>query len=694
MNPRTRTPFDRQMTTAIACLLFLFRLSVSNGQKLESNVDRITPQRLVNVSDTIEMTKLGDPSYNAGGPSEGHVAQISADKSKFVVVVRRGNLASNTNEYSILLWRVIELHHAHPAVLLTMSSSSNRPAIEQISWLADNETIAFLGEEPGELHQLYFFNIRNRKLKKITTHPSNLIAYTLTPDGKCVAYTAEEAFHSFFDDAARRTGLVVSDQKLSQLVADKKGGSLWGDIQLFVQTNTSTRREVVVEGKLPWLSGVPFSLSPDGKYIAIDTFVREIPDDWNQYTDPGIHHAASQHLKPGWYSTLLQRLVLIDTETKKSRPLIDAPLGTSGTNVMWSKDSHSIVIDNTFLPLGPTIGDEQTLRKSSTFAIQVKVPSGQFLKISHEALKLVEWDANANVRTFQPAAFSGGGGSASIVFFHGTGSTWERLRQIPSDSDPLQVILDENMNTPPRLYAVDEKTGVKTLLVDLNSQFNRLRIGRVKEIHWKGTDGKEANGGLYFPPAYMTGVKYPLVIQTHGFRRDRFWIDGPWTTAYAAQPLASKGIMVLQASEDYSDLDTPGEGEREVAKLEGAVEYLDEAGLVDRKRVGVIGFSRTGLFVCYALTHSKFKFAAASVTDGDTGGYFSYIADSNYWINFNQFYEGVNGGPPFGDGLGMWLARSPGFNLDKVETPTANKTAILPSPSNTPVGVKCEVVLV
>ncbi len=134
--------------------------------------------------------------------------------------------------------------------------------------------------------------------------------------------------------------------------------------------------------------------------------------------------------------------------------------------------------------------------------------------------------------------------------------------------------------------------------------------------------------------------------------------------------------MVLQAEyfEDkdpdwfHKEVDTPKEIERYVSAYEGAIDYLDEKGLIDRHRVGIIGFSRTCLYVKYALTHSTYRFAAASVTDGIDGGYFQYIA-FNASVNLPREFEGFNGGPPFGQGLGSWKERSPGFNVDKIRTP-------------------------
>ena len=110
-------------------------------------------------------------------------------------------------------------------------------------------------------------------------------------------------------------------------------------------------------------------------------------------------------------------------------------------------------------------------------------------------------------------------------------------------------------------------------------------------------------------------------------------------------------------------METPEEAPRQMAAYEGAIDYLDRRGIVDRNRVGIIGFSRTVFHVEYTLTHSTYHFAAASLADGIDGGYVNYL----FWPGAD--YVRVNGGLPFGPSFDLWRKNSPGFNLDKVAAP-------------------------
>src|SRR5260370_2682376 len=56
----------------------------------------------------------------------------------------------------------------------------------------------------------------------------------------------------------------------------------------------------------------------------------------------------------------------------------------------------------------------------------------------------------------------------------------------------------------------------------------------------------------------------------------------------------------------------------------------------------------------------------ASTVDG---GYFYYLASQNFMPVAAEDMEALYGGLPFGAGLPSWVRNSPGFNMEKVDTP-------------------------
>jgi len=95
-----------------------------------------------------------------------------------------------------------------------------------------------------------------------------------------------------------------------------------------------------------------------------------------------------------------------------------------------------------------------------------------------------------------------------------------------------------------------------------------------------------------------------------------------------------------------------------------AIAKLNALGLIDPKRVGVIGFSRTCYYVESALIKHPQLFAAASITDGVDESY----VQSMFFDVLDEPRQ-IYGGPPIGKNLLAWLKWAPSFNLDRVRAP-------------------------
>jgi dipeptidyl aminopeptidase/acylaminoacyl peptidase len=220
------------------------------------------------------------------------------------------------------------------------------------------------------------------------------------------------------------------------------------------------------------------------------------------------------------------------------------------------------------------------------------------------------------------------------------------------------------------LVATDSQSKATRVLWNPNPQLSEVALGKVSVFKWKDKAGQEEVGGLYLPPEYDPGQRYPLVIQNHGFSESDFAASGAFPTAFAAQELAAAGIVVLQVRGANCSTATPEEAPCNVAGYEAAVGKLVADGLVDPDRLGIIGFSRTCYHVLEALTASTLHFKAASITDGVNVGYLQYLTGVDAGGNaFAHEFDAMIGARPFGDGLQQWLKRSPEFNITKITTP-------------------------
>jgi hypothetical protein len=255
-----------------------------------------------------------------------------------------------------------------------------------------------------------------------------------------------------------------------------------------------------------------------------------------------------------------------------------------------------------------------------------------------------------------------------------------RFAQIASNG--VYVVGDsQSTSTPPALFLYRRGDSSVSVFSNLNPQFDHLILAPIKNVTWTTSTGATINGLLFEPPDYRTGQTYPLVIHTK-LEVGQFLCDTGEShyPSFAPQPIADSGIMYLirswpEGNAPGSDVpffpkDYPGgiaEAAFQMDIWDSAVKSLSAAGLVDPKKVGIIGFSRTGWYTEFILAHSTIPYRAATITDNVTYGL------GEYWLlrdeAAHRVSETMYGGPPYGASLSAWRAYSSSLNADKIRTP-------------------------
>ena len=665
----------RTMRMAALTLLATLNTCRTNAQMQPrptgvTGTDSVGGKRFLTQKDAIRMVRIA--GYNAineyAGTLTRDFAYFSPDRSKFVIILKKGNLETNTNDYSLLLFKTAEAFTSpKPRILSAMSSSSNREAITDIFWLSDSDTILFLGQNPGEMTQLYSVQTSSGIIRKLTNHPTDLVAFTSDRGGEKVVCVVDRPLVPVVTDATRRTGVTVAREDMSDLLAGETHERALDLV--VVDTRTGDFHPLSLNPDLHgvvWGDVRDFALSPDGRRLLVKLNLTEAPDSWREYRDPSFAFLFRKNTPKGALSWFY-RYTIIDTSTGEQKVLLDAPVGYRDPEVSWSGGSRFVVLTGVYLPLSDLRDTPELLEHPSV--IEVDTDSLRYTRVSAEDLAFRNWDENANILRLETRTTMASGKAPEPRYFEKRASAWVPTKRSADKALPLQVSAEQDLNSPPNIAVSDPHTGRKARLVELNPQLSEIKLGRVEEIVFTGTQHLEVHAGLYYPPDYVPGKKYPLVVQTHGFDPKSFWVDGSFTTAFAAQALASHGILVLQVPDRHDWQGTPEEAPNMSETLERAVEYVDNMGILDRNHLGIVGFSRTALYVYYILTHSKLRFRAAVAADGSDGSYSQYLQFLNFYQSTAADSEGLNRGVPFGPGMLYWLRHSPEFLLDTINTP-------------------------
>jgi dipeptidyl aminopeptidase/acylaminoacyl peptidase len=179
--------------------------------------------------------------------------------------------------------------------------------------------------------------------------------------------------------------------------------------------------------------------------------------------------------------------------------------------------------------------------------IEVDTKSGQIEEVGAECDEPVKWDnrrqtldcIGSEPRISSADGVPGGEPKGLPIErrhrqFLRTQSGWREIaRDSPVVSHPL-LYVREDFATPPKVVAIDQKTGKKKIVLNLNPQLENLSLTHVEEIAWKTAAGEGIKAGLFFPLNFKTGERYPLVIQTHGWQPARFHFNGYVGAGYVA----------------------------------------------------------------------------------------------------------------------------------------------------------------
>jgi len=659
-------------------------------------------KRPFTVQDSIAWTKILPMNGDSAVDGAGEVALFSPDRSHFIVRTRRGDLTRNVNVDTVLMYETsavrrygrssLKLAVPSPSILASIPFSNDWEGISSVQWLDDSKLGFISGGKDGH-RQAYALDVRTREVSQLTFSETDVVSFGYS--GDTLLYYARAP------QPSRRGQVVVVDRPLTELLAANADPD-WIDL-LPIEAHVGFRGGKSGRLSLPAMRLLPqfrrIWVSPDGERAIVLSPAVDAPAHWRDYRmidfDQLGFAAGRVRSDPTSMDLLWHvRYQVLDLKSGDVRPLLDAPLGVLSQNetpveVFWRKDSESVIVTNTYLPL-KLVEDGTLSRRSRQPAVaELDLGTGKIGVVTWEDVPVegtsgkgasqqtrilgFDWYPDANMLAVVRRRSSDG--SLMRETLQKRDGAWVAAKSSAGEPDP-DVEIRQTMAQRPRLYVAATRGSrsaiERGMLFDPNPQADALALGVVEVFEWTDANKIAWKGGLVLPPAFSSQERYPLVIQTHGFDREQFLLDGPSTlgsSAFAAQVLASAGFVVLQVEDNPATFTRDArEGGMAAEGLRSAIESLDRKAMIDPARVGVIGFSRTGYHVISLLARHPNLVAAAALSDALQPGYVDYLLTTVNSPETELQLSQLTGGPPDVTRIGDWFARNPLYALGNANT--------------------------
>ena len=580
--------------------------------------------------------------------------QISPNGLRIALLVGRDDFDHNSTPIQIVLIDVAGgAMHTLPVP---------QTDIAFVRWSPGGDQLAYLAGADGEPKQLYIISASGARVRKLNDAPEGVEEFAWRPDGKSIAYATEDSPPARKGSATFNTSFEVGDNDY-RAAAPPQPTHLWlvgtdGSAPTPLTTGTS----IVPSG----------SLSDSQPYLDALIVPQHFPDQFFCWVGDGKSIAYTK--VPNAYDTHWDEAVmeLRDVATGQERALtrhyaLEAGCDTSpdGRRIAYwyPHDGKPLASSSIFVTgsSGRTNGLEVSRSLDRSPWVARWMPdSASLLILAHDRTREGMWLVSLDGASHR---LDIGDLNASAASVSHTGAI---------------AFIASGPKLPTELYVMQSARSSPRRLTHFNRYFEAVHLGAVTHIQWRN-DGFDENGVLTFPPDFVAGKKYPLVLQIHGWpqyaSQEAFNTDYPGLT----QLLAARGFVVFEpnyrGSDDMGSTfetaivgDTVDGPSRDIMAGIAAVE---QRGFVDKSRIGVSGWSYGGLLTAWLIGHHTWK--AAMVGAAPTDLPVDYAIGS-YNIMNAYFY----GGPLWTSKYGhqLYVDQSPITYAWNITTPTLIMSSI------------------
>jgi dipeptidyl aminopeptidase/acylaminoacyl peptidase len=236
----------------------------------------------------------------------------------------------------------------------------------------------------------------------------------------------------------------------------------------------------------------------------------------------------------------------------------------------------------------------------------------------------------------------------------------------------LWLITAYSDTEPGERYLFNRDTRALTLQYRSREKLDRDSLAEMKAIKYKSSDGLEIPAYLSLPKG-VPAKNLPLIAFPHGGP----WARDSWGYNTFAQFWANRGYAVLQPNfrgstgygKKFIDAGNKQWGDKMQDDITWGIKYLVDQGIVDPKRVGIMGGSYGGYATLAGVTFTPDLYAAAV----------DYVGPSNlitlletippYWEAGRQLFYQRMGDPNTAEGKAQLNRQSPLNSANKIKTP-------------------------
>ncbi|HZR22436.1 MAG TPA: S9 family peptidase [Vicinamibacterales bacterium] len=494
--------------------------------------------------------------------------QISPDGRLVAYTVQETNW--DDNAYETEIW-VADAQSGATRQLTNGKKSSSAPA-----WAPDSTRLAFISDRT-DTRQIYVIDARAGEADKLTDGDAGIGAFAWSPDGLHIAYTATAPKSQDIKDRDKKYGefqIVETDQRMSQLfvidVATKKSRPL-------------TLGSKFTVGRFSW--------SPDSKTIAFDHQVNPSPG-----------------------SSGTSDISVVTVADAAIRPLItqDGP----DTHPVWSPDGSRIAFETAMANPYPSFTNHPIAVVPATGGTPT-VLTASF----DEDPNIVAWKTDGLYFTASERTYS---------YLYKLDVTTHAIAKVNpvermvtngcslSADAKIQACLRSSATSMAEVFVGSRK------ITSLNDQTNGWPLGTLEVIDWKSQDGATIEGVLHKPADFNPSTKYPLLVVIHGGPTGTSRAIPLTSNIYSIDVWVPRGVLVLEPNyrgsagygEKFRSLNVRNLGVGDAWDVLSGVDSLIAKGVVDRDRVGVMGWSQGGYISAFLATHDAARFKAISVGAG------------------------------------------------------------------------------